>query len=213
MKRKRVVRKTEKFSIRKEYKKCFDFLKESRNFIYSAILIFLIFTVLGFFFEDLVNMLFSSFFNIDLNERLIDYISRLVQQTEGMSQSQLIRFIFFNNLQSSFFGMIFGIFFGIFSMVAIISNGYILGFVASLSVKLQGVFVLWRILPHGIFELPAIFISLGLGLKLGMYVLMGNKKESFMYYLTNSLRVFLLVVLPLLIAAALIEGTLIALTG
>jgi len=91
-------------------------------------------------------------------------------------------------------------------------NGYLLGFVAMLSAKSQGIFILWRILPHGIFELPAIFISLGIGLRLGTYAFQ-KKKVSFKNWIFSSLRVFILIVLPLLIVAAIIEGALIALSG
>ena len=35
---------------------------------------------------------------------------------------------------------------------------------------------LFRLLPHGIFELPAIFISLGLGLRFGMFIFQKEKE-------------------------------------
>jgi len=201
------------FSIKSEYKKSFEYIKDSRNFIYSAILLFCIFLVLGLFFEDLINSLFKALFNMDLNAQILNYIQNLLDETEGMGGRQLMGFIFFNNLQSSFFGMMLGVLFGIFPLIALLSNGYLLGFVAMISVKTNGFLILWRILPHGIFELPAVFISLGLGLRLGMYVFAGKEKDSFKTWFLNSLRVFLLVILPLLIIAALIEGALIALSG
>jgi len=201
------------FNVGKEYKKCLLFLRESKNFIYSAILIFFIFTALGFFFGDLIDLFFKSVFGLNLNDQILAYIKNLLLQIEGMSTKQLMGFIFFNNLQSSFLGMIFGIFLGIFPLVAIISNGYVLGFVAMLSVKVQGAIVLWRIFPHGIFELPAIFISLGLGLRFGMFIFRHKKFSSFKDLFLNSLRVFLFIVLPLLIIAAIIEGSLIMLIG
>ena len=98
------------------------------------------------------------------------------------------------------------------SLFAIL-NGYLVGFVASMAVGSGGVIVLWRILPHGIFELPAVFISLGLGLKFGTFIFQKKILESFRRFLWNSLRVFLLIVLPLLIIAAIIEGCLIFIAG
>ena len=120
-----------------------------------------------------------------------------------------MEFIFLNNAQSSFMGIVLGVLLGIFPVIATIANGFILGFVASLSVDSEGFFVLWRIFPHGIFELPAIFISFGLGLKTGTFVFQKKKFESFKNYLYNSLKVFLFIIIPLLIIAAIIEGTLI----
>ena len=126
-----------------------------------------------------------------------------------MSQIELIKFIFVNNIQSSFFGIIFGVFLGIFPVIGAIGNGYILGFVSLMAFEKEGIDVLLRLLPHGIFELPAVFISLGLGLKFGTFIFQKNKGELFKEYFWNSLRVFLFIVVPLLIIAAIIEGILV----
>ena len=121
----------------------------------------------------------------------------------------MIRFIFFNNVQSAFFGMIFGVLLGLFPVIFAITNGYVLGFVASVSVNAEGILILLRLFPHGIFELPAIFISLGLGLKIMTFIFEKNKLKTLKIYTKNSLRTFLFIIIPLLIIAAVIEGTLI----
>lgn len=192
-------KKKEKFNIFNEYKKSLDYIKESKEFIFAIVIIFFTFFLIGFFVP-----VPESIYN-----QILDFLKELLERTKGMSHFELTRFIFFNNLQSSFYGLIFGFFMGIFSIIATISNGYILGFVSSLSVKSQGVFSLWRLFPHGIFELPAIFTSLGLGVKLGSFIFQKKKLESFRKYLLNSLRVFLLIIIPLLVIAAIIEGLLI----
>ena len=78
-----------------------------------------------------------------------------------------------------------------------------------MSINTDGGLSLWKILPHGIFELPAVFIALGIGIKLGMFIFQKKKLESLKNYSINSLRVFLLIILPLLVIAGIIEGTLI----
>lgn len=188
-----------KFNLKEEYKVSWNYIKESRNFIYSVIGVFFAFTLIGFFAPA----------SETLTRIIMEFIANLLKQTEGMSHFELIRFIFLNNLQSSFFGMLTGMLLGIFPVFAAVGNGYLLGFVAKISVESEGIFILWRILPHGIFELPAIFISLGLGLKLGSFVF--QKKKSFRELFFNSLKVFFYIVLPLLIIAAVIEGSLISL--
>jgi len=187
------------FNLKEEYKKSWNYLKESKNFIYVIIAVFFVFVLIGFFIPA----------PDSLAKQILEFIEQLLEKTQGMSQGELMKFIFFNNLQSSFYGMIFGVLLGIFPMIATIANGYLLGFVASISVENTGLLVLWRLLPHGIFELPAIFISLGLGLKFGMFIFQKRKLESFKEYFSNSLRVFFLIVLPLLIIAGIIEGSLI----
>ena len=141
---------------------------------------------------------------------LIDNLPKeLLEKTKGMDCFEMIRFIFFNNIQSSFTGLIFGVVLGIFPLIATISNGYLLGFVGSMSVSELGIASLWKILPHGIFELPAIFIALGMGIKLGSFVFYKEAFNKLNYFFKNSLRVFIFVVLPLLVIAGIIEGFLI----
>jgi len=191
-----------KFDLKKEYKDSWNYIRVSKNFIYSIIAIFFVFVLIGFFVPA----------SAALMEAIMRIIQDLIEQTKGMSQLELIRFIFLNNLQSSFFGVIFGVAFGIFPVLTAVVNGYLLGFVGAVSVEAGGISVLWRILPHGIFELPAIFISLGLGLKLGSFIFQKEKVKSFREYFFNSLRVFFFIVVPLLIIAAIIEGILISLS-
>lgn len=198
MERKKTARKKKKrFSISEEYRKCWDYIKESRNFIYFIIGIFIFFCLMGFF--------------IPTPKILYDYIAsflkELVKETENLSQLNLIGYIIFNNIRSTFFSIILGAFLGIFPLIDTVANGYLLGFVSSVSVSANGISSLLRIFPHGIFELPAIFISLGLGLKTGMFIFQKDKIKAGLNYLGNSLRVFLLVVIPLLIIAGIIEGT------
>ena len=228
-------KKTKNFFI-ENYRKSWEYIKESRNFIYITLIIFLLFAFIGAFVP--VPEL--------LAEQILEFIEELLRKTAGMSQGELMSFIFLNNLQSSFFGMIFGIALGIFSAITSILNGYLLGFVSSRAVYEEGIFVLWRLLPHGIFELPALFISTGLGLKLGfpfiyryfkyywkrknifallagilflpfsiILTLILNKNlrkyqfKDFLFKVNNSLRVFLFIILPFLLIAAIIEGCLI----
>ncbi len=187
------------FNLKEEYKKSWNYILESKNFIYFIIGIFFVFVLIGFLIPA----------PDALAEQILKLIQELIGEIKGMSQGELINFIFFNNLQSSFFGMVLGVVFGIFPVIAIIANGYLLGFVASMSVESEGILVLWRLLPHGIFELPAVFISLGLGLKLGTFIFQKKKIKLLKEYFWNSLRVFLFIVTPLLIIAGIIEGSLI----
>ncbi len=183
------------------YRKSWDFIKSSKTFIFIIIGIFLAFMIAGFFVPV----------PADVSSEIMKYLKQIVDETQGLSPVGLISFIFLNNVKSSFIGLIFGIAIGIFPVFVSLFNGYILGFVARMSVNADGVLVLWRLLPHGIFELPAVFISLGMGMKLGISLL--KDKDKFRNNLIDSIRVFISVVVPLLIIAAIIEGTLISVFG
>lgn len=178
------------------FKESLLFIKESRNYIYSIVALFLFSVLIGFFVPVPET----------LQEEIVSFFEEIVRETEGMSLIELIMFIMLNNLQASFIGMILGVFLGIFPVISSISNGYIVGVAANLSANNAGFASLLRLLPHGIFELPALFISLGLGVRLGFSFI---KKSSFKEDLINSLKVFLYIVVPLLIVAGIIEGFLI----
>ena len=197
-----MVKKNKNFFL-EEYRKSWSFIIESKTFIYFIIALFFAFALFSFFVPP------PDF----LAEQILEFIEELLKKTQDMGYFELTRFIFFNNVQSSFFGMIFGVLFGIFPLIAVVSNGYLLGFVASIVTNTEGIFVLWRLFPHGVFELPAIFISLGLGLKIGTFLFQKEKLKSLKIYLKNSLRTFLFIIIPLLIVAAVIEGSLIFFFG
>jgi stage II sporulation protein M len=183
---------------KENYSKSWEYIKESKNFIWAVIILFLISVVIGFLYQppEVVNA-------------ILDYIKNILSKTEGMSSSEMILFIFTNNFQSSFMSIFFGFALGIFPLLVTLANGYIIGYVSSSVVSSSGASSLLTLLPHGIFELPAIFISFGMGIKFGTFIFYREKMKNFNKFFINSLRVLVFVVLPLLIIAAIIEGSLI----
>src|SRR3989344_5577746 len=179
----------------------FHYVSESRNYIYFIVGVFVLFVIIGFFVLPLSSR-FSGMIDQILNDILL--------KTEGLTGIRLILFIFSNNLQVSFLGVMLGAALGIFPFINAVINGAVLGYVfEKVYTATGGIWDFWRILPHGIFELPAVFISLGLGIKLGAFILSKNPSEEFRYRLLNSIKVLLFIVMPLLIIAAIIEGLLI----
>lgn len=189
-----------KFNLSREYKKCWKYISDSKKFIFFIAFIFFVFSLVSFLFP--VPKI--------LSEQILKIINEILKETEGLSRLNLIAYIIFNNIQSSFFGILLGFALGIFPLFYAIVNGYVLGFISAISVQTTGYSSLLQLLPHGIFEFPAIFISLGIGLKFGTFIFQKDKKKSFKNYLINSLRIFLLIILPLLLIAGIIEGTLMA---
>ena len=171
------------------YKESWRYLVESRKFILFSVVIFLIFSLIGFFVPA----------PTEVEKLLYDFLEELAKETEGMNSLQLMAYIFWNNLKSSFFGMILGVGVGIFPFITASLNGYVVGFVSSVVARESSIFELWRLLPHGIFELPAIFISLGLGLGIG-YGYYKNirdflKKRNLLYVLNICFGLILLILL------------------
>ena len=95
-------KKREENFCKRNYKEAWDYLKESKNYIWIAAAIFILFGILGF--------IFPIFF---VNEIKL-FVEQLIEATRGFNTWQMIWFIFKNNLLSGFFGLIFGLIFGIF---------------------------------------------------------------------------------------------------
>ena len=84
-----------------------------------------------------------------------------------------------------------------------------IGLISSLVTREAGFSSLWMLVPHGIFEIPAIIISFAIGIKFGAFIFCDDKLKEFKFRLNNSLRVFFFIILPLLVLAAIIEAGLI----
>jgi stage II sporulation protein M len=186
-----------KEALKENYLKCWKFMNECRWFFVFAFGLFLLMFLIGFAFP------------VFFREEIFTLIEMLVLELEGKSILDLVGFIFLNNLKAGFMAMVLGIFFGIFPLVACVVNGYLLGFVAREAVMVDGIFVMWKILPHGIFELPAIIFAIGIGLKVGLSVF----NERVRYNFREGMRFFVFVVFPLLVVAGIIEGLLIGMLG
>jgi stage II sporulation protein M len=198
MKKKRVIKKNKGNFLLNNYRKSWQYIKESKRFIWAVTALFFFSAIIGFLFQP------PSIITL-----ISGYINDVLAKTQGMSSLNLILFIFFNNMKVGFMGLLYGFLLGIFPILSIFVNGYVVGYVSSYAISSTGVISLLNLLPHGIFELPAIFISLGMGVKFGTFLFYKEKMKKFNEFFINSMRVFVFVVLPLLVVAAIIEGILI----
>jgi stage II sporulation protein M len=211
------MKKKEKLSSRKK-----PTLKKKHNFIYKNFLdaldytkklkIHFLFSLTLFFTIGILGFIFPIFFI----EEIKIFIQELIQLTSGMNSFELTAYIIYNNIKSALLAIIFGIFFGVIPIAIIVMNGYILGFISSKAAAMEGILILWKLLPHGIFEIPAVLLSTAIGLKLGLFLFTyrgKNKLKEFKNWTINSLKVFIFIIVPLLILAGIIEGILIALTS
>jgi len=155
----------------------------------------------------LIGFMFPIFFRAEI----ILFMEELSMLIEGKGLSGIFSFIFFNNIKASFFVLVLGIGVGVFPLIAAIANGYLLGFVTREVAITNGLLTMWRLLPHGIFELPAIIFSMGMGIKIGMDLITvkRRKKEKLKSNYARGLRVYLFIILPLLLIAGIIEALLI----
>src|SRR5690606_9220700 len=117
--------------------------------------------------------------------------------------------IFTNNIRVSILVFVFGITLGVGSISILLQNGYILGVIGGLSfIKSESLYFWALILPHGIIELIAIFISGGAGLIIGYSLINPGKYSRKDSFIINGKKALKLVVgtIPLPIIAGFIEG-------
>jgi len=117
-----------------------------------------------------------------------------------------------NNWRAMLLSALYGIIpFLFLPMVSLLSNGALIGVMAGLyqagGVSMMA--LLAGLVPHGIFELPALILSIACGVKLCwnmcLMVLGSPEKVPFMELAEDLLRVLVLVVAPLTAVAAVIE--------
>ncbi|MEK6885575.1 MAG: stage II sporulation protein M [Nanoarchaeota archaeon] len=185
-------------------------IKRSKKYIYFSIGLFFFFVLLALILPV----------PAEIDRTIRNILEVILFKAFGLEEINLIAFIFNNNLNASVIGLFAGIFFGIVPLIFAISNGYMLGYVIKNLIAHLGFFngtlSLWRLLPHGIFELPAIFISIGIGLRLGFSLILALNNSDFRIFwsdLKDALRVLVLIIIPLLVLAAIIEGSLMILLG
>ena len=176
-------------------------MNESKWFFVFAFGIFALLFLIGF--------MYPFFFR----QEIFDWIEKLILSLEGKETLEIMGFILFNNLKVSFFMIVAGIGFGILPLITVVVNGYLIGFVARESAVAGGIGVLWQLVPHGIFEIPAIIFSIGIGLKIGTDLFRKDIKKKLKHNFREGLRFFVFVILPLLLIAGIIEGLLIGLVS
>lgn len=152
--------------------------------------------------------------NQDLTAGLFNTISQMFQENGVYTESGGISFfaLLFNNIRASALMAILGIIPFLFLPAIILGyNAVIIGIACAFSMAMgTGVsFLVLALLPHGIFEIPALILSAALGIYLCKELvkkLVGRSRlASFSGVFLSMLRFYLCVILPLLVVAALVE--------
>lgn len=135
--------------------------------------------------------------------KAVDSIRQMSQGFQNKALLFVIAKIFAHNAAALFIALFAGAVFFLIPIFAIIANGYIIGFI--LIPRLSDIGLL---LPHGIFELPALALSFSYGIWLGLWPFARGRIETLRRRLRQCATLYFYVILPLLIIAATIEGSL-----
>lgn len=155
-------------------------------------------------------------FAVGQDSALGEFTREQVEQIGEQLASQIINenpiivsiFIFMNNLQACILLFLGGATMGIFTMFILSFNGTLIGAIIGLALPEKGaIWVAAALIPHGIFEIPAILLASAFGLMLGEALLKEMWGSGDAAAIAKTLGgKFLVFVIPLLAVAAVIEA-------
>lgn len=133
---------------------------------------------------------------------ILESFKEIAQGLAGKPILALTLAIFVRNSLAGALAIVGGTFFGLLPLAGILFNGLLIGAVIRLYPGEA-----WRIIPHGIFELPAMIVCWGFGLWTGQALMERSALPPLRERLRRGMRIYFRLVLPLLALAAVIEGT------
>ncbi|MBI2136345.1 stage II sporulation protein M [Candidatus Woesearchaeota archaeon] len=154
------------------------------------------------------SIIFGLLFPNFLKEFQDEIIKAILARVQGKDFFEVTFFIIQNNLRTAFFGFLLGIIF--LPVLAILINGFFIGTTLRIAIEKYSPLIIWRLFPHGIFELPAIILSFSYGLKIGLTWFHKDRRKNFANNYREAFAVFVSITLPLIIVAGIIEGGLYA---
>ncbi len=180
-------------NFKKQYSQASLDLRDAGNALLVAVIIFLAGILLGLM-------------NPSWGDDLISAVKGMARHISGRGTFIIIMAIFFRNSLSAAISVITGPLIAIIPVLGAVTNGLLLGAVLahfSVQERINSVMLL---IPHGVFELPAMSAAWGLGIWQGIWYFEKDRKETFHERRKKAFRIFFIVILPLLGIAAIIEG-------
>ena len=146
-------------------------------------------------------------------QQMTEAFQVVVDNYRGLEGGKLFFTILLHNVMVTIILLVSRVIVGIIPTFAIGANGFVLGVVYRQTAEVVGHSkAALKVLPHGVFELPALLLAASYGLCLGVTVvrrMRGKESTLFRSNIAHAFRQYLAVVFPLLIVAAGIETTLI----
>lgn len=171
----------------KHYHHIWSDLNEVRKYIFAAIVLFVAGNILAIVIPT-------------LGESVISTALEYFKPFKDKNVLELLVAIFLNNASSTFFTIVLGFLFGLGPVFGAVFNGIAVG--AIVHVNPLNVF---KIIPHGLFELPAVFIAWGLGIWCAGGLFHAARLTTIIVRVKKSLNIYLCIIVPLLIIAAIVE--------
>jgi len=135
------------------------------------------------------------------------------EQYRDLAGGTLFFFILLHNVMASLLLLASGVLYGIVPVLAVGSNGFVLGVLyREVAATLGYGNAALKVVPHGIFEIPALLFTASYGLWLGIMTfrrVRGREEAPLRVHVNHAFERYFAVVFPLLVMAAAIETFLI----
>ena len=190
-----------------QYKKSFEYFREIKKIFFLCLT--------GFIFLSIA-MHFVFLMQPEATTQLFDKLSEFIDGLNiPLGGWACFTGIFLNNIKAMFFSIIYGFIpFLFIPIIVLCTNIMSISVVSAYSIISgnSGIYVLLSmilgVVPHGIFEIPAICLAVTLGINLCSKLnkkIIGNEEVVFSYTVKQTFRMFITFILPLTIVAALVE--------
>lgn len=159
------------------------------------------------------SFLAGTFVPSPIRRQITEMFQAMAGEYRGLSGGMLFFNILVQNVMATLFVVLFGVIVGIIPAFAVGSNAFGLGVLYRQASEVSGYSkAALKVLPYGVFEIPALLIAASYGLWLGVMVIrrvQGKEGFPLRFHIGYASRQYLAVVFPLLIVAAAIETALI----
>lgn len=153
--------------------------------------------------------------NPSITKELMETISEMFAQAGVVDESGSVSF--FGILLNNWFAMLFSVLYGFLPFVflpvlSVVSNGLLIGAVAAFYTISGASLTLFfaGIVPHGIFEIPALLLSVSMGValcrNLVRLITRSPRAVPLVEFFTGLLQTMLLLIFPLILVAAAVEA-------
>ncbi|MFW5730585.1 MAG: stage II sporulation protein M [Desulfonatronovibrionaceae bacterium] len=164
-----------------------------RHYILWAGLIYSAGVAAGFVYKDNLDFMQAGF-------------QELVDKFAGLNAYEFILKIFLHNLMAGYLAMCFVVVWGLVPMGLAFFNGMMVGWFAGFADHLSLYELALMLVPHGLFEWPAMFIAFGVGTWRGLGPAVSHEQAGWLMRWKKAHLAYFTVVVPLLLAAAVVEG-------
>jgi len=177
----------------------FNYVYGVRWYLLVIVIVFAAFTTLGY----IIAVTSPSF-----TDQTISSFKEEVGPLKQVSALELMLGIFENNAIKCFLVVILGPALGVAPLLFTIANGLVIGIVVGATIAKMGLlYVIVGIVPHGVIEMPMVFLSAAIGLKLGVDVFRAIilRRVHLWRDIKEGLLIFTFWIMPLLFLAAFTE--------